>query len=89
MTALEILGALKNYSTFGKNPLTGQKIRALPQRTHQARVFARELIKEAIHHRKYGIGLDLGFSFSFTGVITFARDYDGIVKYFPLGCYDK
>ncbi len=28
--------------------------------------------------------LDLGFSFSFTGVITFARDYDEIIKYLPL-----
>lgn len=28
--------------------------------------------------------LDLGFSFSFTGVITFARNYDEIVKYLPL-----
>lgn len=29
--------------------------------------------------------LDLGFSFSFGGVITFARDYDDIVRYMPLG----
>lgn len=28
--------------------------------------------------------LDLGFSFSFGGVITFARDYDEVVKYIPL-----
>ncbi len=28
--------------------------------------------------------LDLGFSFSFTGVITFARNYDEIIKYLPL-----
>lgn len=28
--------------------------------------------------------LDLGFSFSFGGVLTFARDYDEVVKYTPL-----
>ena len=28
--------------------------------------------------------LDLGFSFSFGGVITFARDYDEVVRYLPL-----
>ena len=28
--------------------------------------------------------LDLGYSFSFTGVITFARNYDEVVKYIPL-----
>src|SRR3989338_509032 len=28
--------------------------------------------------------LDLGFSFSFTGVITFVRDYDEVIRYLPL-----
>lgn len=28
--------------------------------------------------------LDLGFTFSFTGVLTFARDYDEIVRFLPL-----
>lgn len=28
--------------------------------------------------------LDLGFTFSFSGVVTFARDYDEIVRYIPL-----
>ncbi|OHA03512.1 MAG: hypothetical protein A3J58_03165 [Candidatus Sungbacteria bacterium RIFCSPHIGHO2_02_FULL_52_23] len=28
--------------------------------------------------------LDLGFSFSFGGVITFARDYDEVVRYIPI-----
>ncbi len=28
--------------------------------------------------------LELGFSFSFTGVVTFTRDYDEIVRYLPL-----
>jgi TatD DNase family protein len=28
--------------------------------------------------------LDLGYYFSFTGVITFARSYDEIIKYIPL-----
>lgn len=28
--------------------------------------------------------LDMGFSFSFTGVITFARDYDEVIRYLPL-----
>lgn len=28
--------------------------------------------------------LDLGFSFSFTGVVTFAKDYEEIVRYLPL-----
>lgn len=27
--------------------------------------------------------LDLGFTFSFTGVITFTRDYDEVIKYLP------
>jgi TatD DNase family protein len=27
--------------------------------------------------------LELGFTFSFTGVITFARDYDEVIKYIP------
>ena len=29
--------------------------------------------------------MDLGFSFSFGGVLTFARDYDKVVKYIPMG----
>ena len=29
--------------------------------------------------------LDLGFSFSFTGVISFTHDYDEVVRYLPLG----
>lgn len=28
--------------------------------------------------------LDLGFTFSFTAVLTFARDYDEVIKYLPL-----
>ncbi len=28
--------------------------------------------------------LDIGFTMSFTGVITFARDYDEVIKYIPL-----
>ncbi len=28
--------------------------------------------------------LDLGFSFSFGGVLTFARDYDEVVKFIPI-----
>ena len=28
--------------------------------------------------------LDLGFSFSFTGVVSFARDYDEVIRYLPL-----
>jgi TatD DNase family protein len=28
--------------------------------------------------------LDMGFTMSFTGVITFARDYDEIIRYFPI-----
>ena len=28
--------------------------------------------------------LDIGFTFSFTGVITFTRDYDEIIKYLPI-----
>jgi TatD DNase family protein len=28
--------------------------------------------------------LDLGFTMSFTGVVTFARDYDDVVRYIPL-----
>lgn len=29
--------------------------------------------------------MDLGFSFSFGGVVTFVRDYDEVIKYIPLG----
>ena len=29
--------------------------------------------------------MDLGFSFSLGGVLTFARDYDKVVKYIPMG----
>jgi TatD DNase family protein len=28
--------------------------------------------------------LDMGFSFSFGGVITFARDYDEVIRYIPI-----
>ncbi|MDO8504404.1 MAG: TatD family hydrolase, partial [Candidatus Liptonbacteria bacterium] len=29
--------------------------------------------------------LDMGFSFTFGGVVTFARDYDEVIKFLPLG----
>lgn len=62
MIALDILGALSNYSTFRENTLSRSKVRSLKQRTYQGRLFARELMKEASRRGKFGTCLDLGYS---------------------------
>jgi hypothetical protein len=63
MTALDILEALCLYSTFKKKSgLLGKKIRALPQRTYQSRLFARELLWAALRRGKLNRAYDLGYS---------------------------
>jgi len=60
--ALEIVGALANYRTFEKGTLDHSQIRRLRHRTHQSRVFARELMSEAIKRGKVHVWGSLGFS---------------------------
>jgi hypothetical protein len=60
--ALEILGVLPKYRTFKNGTLDHSQIRCLRNRTHQSRVFARELMREAIHHGKVRVWSSLGFS---------------------------
>jgi hypothetical protein len=62
MTALEILGALHHYSTFDRSDWGAKKIRGLSQRTSQARLFARELMSEALRRGRFWIWLNLGYS---------------------------
>jgi hypothetical protein len=62
MVALEIIDALPKYKTFGQERLTGRKVRQLQQRTHQSRLFAGELIREAAARRKIKLCLNLGYS---------------------------
>ncbi len=62
MIALAILEKLPHYSTFNDQKLSRSKIRNLTQRTHQARLFAREMMCEALRRGKYRIFLDLGYS---------------------------
>lgn len=60
--ALELLGKLKSYTVFPVGALTRRKIRHLSQRTHQARIFALELMREAIRRKRLGLFFDLGYS---------------------------
>jgi hypothetical protein len=60
--ALDIVGALSRYKTFENNALNHAQIRNLHHRTHQSRVFARELMREAIQRGKWRIWSSLGFS---------------------------
>ena len=63
MVALDILGKLPRYSTFGpRKKLNRHKVRQLMPRTHQARLFARELMREAVRRGKYLNFFDLGYS---------------------------
>lgn len=62
MAALDILGVLKRYRTFNFEDWNAGKIRSLPQRTYQARLFARELMGEAIRRGKVWTWLNLGYS---------------------------
>jgi len=60
--ALDIVGALAKYKTFENAALDYSQIRSLRHRTHQSRVFARELMREAIKRGKLRIWTSLGYS---------------------------
>ena len=60
--ALEIVGALSKYKTFERGTLDHARIRGLRHRTHQSRVFARELMREAIRSGKLRVWGSLGLS---------------------------
>lgn len=57
LTALEILGVRDRFTTFPRTSGAEllRAVRALPQRTHQGRVFAGELIRGALRARKPAI----------------------------------
>jgi hypothetical protein len=59
--ALEILGTLPRFTTF-KTALRRSQIRMQAMRTRQARVFARELIEEAIARRRWSLAFDLAYA---------------------------
>lgn len=60
--ALDIVGALAQYRTFERGSLDHSQIRNLRHRTHQSRVFARELMREAIKRGKLRVWSSLGYS---------------------------
>lgn len=60
--ALEIVGALPKYTTFESRTLDHSRIRRLTHRTHQSRVFARELMREAIKRGKLHVWCSIGIS---------------------------
>lgn len=60
--ALDIVGALAHYKTFESGSLNHSQIRNLRHRTHQSRVFARELMREAIKRGKLRVWSSLGYS---------------------------
>jgi hypothetical protein len=60
--ALDIVGALAKYKTFESGSLDHSQIRNLRHRTHQSRVFARELMREAIKRGKLRVWGSLGYS---------------------------
>jgi hypothetical protein len=60
--ALDIIGALAKYKTFESDSLNHSQIRNLRHRTHQSRVFARELMREAIKRGKLRVWSSLGYS---------------------------
>src|SRR5690606_31766343 len=59
MLALKIHGKLPHYTTFEPQALDSEKVRGLKMRTHQARLFARELMKEAAKRGQWQICMDL------------------------------
>ncbi|MEK6578030.1 MAG: hypothetical protein AABZ55_02275 [Bdellovibrionota bacterium] len=61
MIALDLLGKLGAYSTF-ITPLSRRKVRSLILRTHQSRLFARELIAAAARKKVYHHAFDLSIS---------------------------
>jgi hypothetical protein len=60
--ALDIVGSLAQYRTFERGSLDHSQIRNLRHRTHQSRVFARELMREAIKRGKLRVWSSLGYS---------------------------
>ena len=62
MIALEILGRRLSYTTFGTGNLPRTKIRRVNLRTYQSRIFARELMREALRYGRYGIFVDLSLA---------------------------
>lgn len=64
--ALEILDGLHHYTTFhtatSESRISRQEIRNLAQRTHQARLFARELMWQSFRRKKYQLFFDLAVS---------------------------
>jgi hypothetical protein len=60
--ALDIVGALAQYKTFESSSLDHSQIRNLRHRTHQSRVFARELMREAIKRGRLRVWSSLGYS---------------------------
>jgi hypothetical protein len=62
LVALDILNKRFLYTTFASDSLSSVKIRSLKMRTHQARLFARELMWEAAKRLKWRVLLDLGFA---------------------------
>lgn len=72
MIGLDLLGVLARYSTF-QTALTRSNVRALKMRTHQARVFARELIQEAKQRGRWDVVLDLNVALLRRAVLYRAR----------------
>ncbi len=62
MVALDILEALPYYRTFTQEGLSRSKVRNLTMRNYQSRLFAWELMGEAILRGKFRIVVDLGYS---------------------------
>lgn len=62
MASLEILGVLDRYKTFPSQGFLLKKLRSLPYRTHQSRVFAKELVKEALLRQKFGVASSIAYS---------------------------
>jgi len=60
--ALDIVGGLSKYTTFEQRKLDHAQIRQLRHRTHQSRVFARELMREAFRRGKLRVWSSLGYS---------------------------
>lgn len=55
MTALDLLGALPRYTTFNRRRVPLLKLAKLSQRSEQSRIFSRELIDEAVKHKRWAI----------------------------------
>ncbi len=60
--ALELLGARSCYATFDAAKFTRARVRKLFLRTHQSRVFARELVRESAARGRATVMLDVGWA---------------------------